>query len=622
MTHARNQPTHDQGDPMHGLRRPVIAAAAAVGALLATMSAQAQTAEHTFRAAPASTAEYELRTDPDIEELVPVGGEEHVAVSVWLPHARPGGPEPGRVPVVLTATPYAVHAGDKVEEKGQLLARSRFVPYGYAFAIGSVYGTGNSDGCWQHGGPREVEATLAMIEFLATAPWSNGNVGMRGSSYSGTTAVAAATADDPRARHLKAIIPLAGLTGMYDGSVVADGVPSALNGPGIQPTYLGLSHVPGPQPGQVQVSDRPACAPDNAVASADVSISGDHGPYWVARDYRLGVDRVPAAVLWVHGFADVTVQPAVTVGFWERLPKHTPHKLILGQWGHGEAFSGSSGREDAEDIELAWFDRWLKGLETGVESWPDVQVQEVSGSWRAERDWPAIDGRPGHLELAPGGVTTFSEVAPGPQPATQATVPERPALPTDATFLVEARDRPLHLSGMPVLDLWVEVDQPDAHLVAVLDVLGPDGSRTPAPPLYGARSLRHLDAMTDDYFHQESGSPVARNTAVPVPIRLQPTDLVVPVGHRLRIRLSGAGPNDPPAVPSGAAATVRVLHDCDHKSVLRFVLPDVHAERFQVAERAASPAAESAAGEDGGMARKPLCGRAPIDPLDVTRGQK
>ena len=68
----------------------------------------------------------------------------------------------------------------------------------------------------------------------------------------------------------------------------------------------------------------------------------------------------------------------------------------------------------------AWYDRWLKGLDTGVEEWPDVQVQDSTGRWRDEPGFPLSGGPAGQLALgrgrrrsattrAPGGATTFSE---------------------------------------------------------------------------------------------------------------------------------------------------------------------------------------------------------------------
>ncbi len=374
-----------------------------------------------------------------------------------------------------------------------------------------------------------------------------------------------------------------------------------------------------------QAAARPQCGGTNVAASVHMTATGDHGSYWDERDYRLGVHHVTAATLWVHGFADLEVQPGVTVGFWERLPRSTPHKLILGQWGHGEAFRGKKGRADANEIERAWFDRWLMGLDTGVEAWPDVQVQEPDGQWRAEESWPSVGGDPGQLPLAPttAAPTVVVEGAPGPQPrlpGPASSFPTRPSVPTDVEFRVPVSDVPLHLTGMPVLDLWVVPDRPDVNLMARVDVVDPEGRPVPGPPVYGGRSLMHLEPMTDDYFRQPSGKLAEVGAPVRVPIRLQPTDLVVAPGNQLRVRVFGAGANDPPAVPSGLQTVVRILHDCTHQSMLRFEMPEETPSFLTVTGTDTGSGARGVREVDGGVARLPSCGRDPVDPLTVTRG--
>ena len=56
-------------------------------------------------------------------------------------------------------------------------------------------------------------------------------------------------------------------------------------------------------------------------------------------------------------------------------------------------------RTDFYDVAVAWFDRYLKGLPTGVETWPRVQIQDTTGQWRAQPDWP-MTGGPGRAARA------------------------------------------------------------------------------------------------------------------------------------------------------------------------------------------------------------------------------
>src|SRR5688500_2708069 len=86
-----------------------------------------------------------------------------------------------------------------------------WVPKGYARAVADVLGTRGSTGCWDYGGPDEQQAGVDVVKHLAAQPWSNGNVGMMGVSYEGTTAtMVAARGDD--VPELKAIVPIAAIS--------------------------------------------------------------------------------------------------------------------------------------------------------------------------------------------------------------------------------------------------------------------------------------------------------------------------------------------------------------------------------------------------------------------------
>ena len=60
-------------------------------------------------------------------------------------------------------------------------------------------------------------------------------------------------------------------------------------------------------------------------------------------------------------------------------------------------------RTDWNETMLRWMDSILKGKDTGVEKWPDVQVQSSTGQWWAVKEYPTIGGRVGHLALGPDG---------------------------------------------------------------------------------------------------------------------------------------------------------------------------------------------------------------------------
>ena len=79
-----------------------------------------------------------------------------------------------------------------------------FVKAGYIIAVQDCRGTCASEGEMNLNGGNEQEDGYDSVEFLASQPFCDGNVGMFGLSYFGFTQLAAA-ADAPK--HLKAICP-------------------------------------------------------------------------------------------------------------------------------------------------------------------------------------------------------------------------------------------------------------------------------------------------------------------------------------------------------------------------------------------------------------------------------
>src|SRR5207249_11732373 len=68
----------------------------------------------------------------------------------------------------------------------------------------------------------------------------------------------------------------------------------------------------------------------------------------------------------------------------------TPQKLIIGPWFHGE----NEGFDLAAE-QQRWFDRWLKGVENGIDREPPIRyyvIDAPAGSqWRTATTWPLAE---------------------------------------------------------------------------------------------------------------------------------------------------------------------------------------------------------------------------------------
>jgi hypothetical protein len=273
----------------------------------------------------------------------------------------------------------------------------------------------------------------------------------------------------------------------------------------------------------------------------------------------------------------------------------------------------------------AWFDRYLKGVDTGVEAWPDVQVQASTGEWWAVDEYPTTGGPLGQLALGADGTLGTTE----PQGESVFTEQVAPGAPEDGELVVfetPKLTKTLHVTGQPMLDLWLMSTRPDGHVGAELEVIGPDGaplqhqgSNSEYQATYGVRSLQHIDPMPNGWFEQEAAKEIATNEPVRVTIRLLPTDLVVPAGGSLRLTIAGGvSYSKGDSLPSGAASEITVLHSCDRPSFLRFRMPDAKAPLLNVREhdeaklpKLASSKAKVGVRSGGGMATAKVCGLRP-----------
>lgn len=600
----------------------------------AAHAASAPDAGEAFEPAPRSQPLFGVKPPADDaarqQKTVTAADGTALYVETWLPAAKDGNEPPAKIPTVLVMTPYVQKGDERYPDRNLAPVVAWFAARGYAVAQHHVRGTGESGGCLEQTAENQIDDAARIVEYLGRdAPWSNGNVGMYGHSYDAETQVSVAgRGDRTKTQYLKAIVPSATVGSQYEYSNM-DGVPFAGQALLSNTTYLTLTSLnPGTAPINEKSLERFGCQPELFAGSVDYS--GNVTPFWQRREYRTGAPNITAATLWVHGLSDWNVQPITLAGFFDRLPASTPRAGLFGIWEHNypDKHAGVRpewARQDFLPMVTAWYDRYLKGEETGVEAWPEVQLQGNDGQWRAEQGFPQTGGPAGQLALGPEGVlgartpTGATEFQEGPDDYETVSG-------TRAVFETPKVTAPLHLTGQPVADLWLQTNRTDGHVTVKLQVLGKDGAVLRQSDeasgqevgTYGARSLQHLDPMPDNWFKQESAKPAPADTPLRVQVRFQPNDLVVPAGGRLRLTIAGATDWARTTLPSGSGATIQLLHDCKHPSGLRFLMPWADAPQFNVRETdekdvgplpsTPAPARET---DGGGIGSAAVCGRAP-----------
>ncbi len=503
------------------------------------------------------TLPFEVRVVEHV--TVPLGDGGHLSARIWLPVTD------GPVPAILEHLPYRKDDATLFRDQSQL---AWFAGQGYACVRTDLRGTGDSSGVIRGEYlAEELSDGAEAIAWIADQPWCDGNVGMWGISWGGFNCLQVAALRPPA---LRSIISVASTTDRYGADVHYDG-------------------------GCVLASQMLPWATDmlcrNALAPTPRIVGDDWKSRWMERleatppfiDDWLGHQTRDG--FWRHGsvgddFDAIAVPSLVVAGFadgYSNAPFAAVEGMgdrawgLVGPWAHQYPEMGVPGPAIGFlQHALAWWDRWLKGIDNGVDRQPRLRLwmQEWTdpsdrtgdrpGRWVAEPSWPPPEGHlaesvwfPADGRLGWGPATGAERVAtsqlhgllaghwwgsgePATLPADQRTEDERAT-----TFTTDPAERSEELCGVPVVELRVAVDRPDALLAVRLCDVAPDGSS-----LLVSRGQLNL---THRHGHDRP-EPLVPGEEVDVAIRMDAAAHVLPAGNRWR--LSVATTNWPLAWPS------------------------------------------------------------------------
>ena len=145
---------------------------------------------------PAAEGPYQVGVQRDV--MVAMRDGARLATDVYLP-TKDGKPLAERLPTILMRTPYSKGPGDKGHGDALYFAR-----HGYAVVFQDTRGRYRSEGVW-HWLADDGPDGFDTAEWIARQGWSNGKIGMLGTSYVGGTQHALAMTKNP---HLATVIPV------------------------------------------------------------------------------------------------------------------------------------------------------------------------------------------------------------------------------------------------------------------------------------------------------------------------------------------------------------------------------------------------------------------------------
>jgi X-Pro dipeptidyl-peptidase len=437
------------------------------------------------------------------------------------------------VPVILTYSPYndlyaVLAAGDSPADDG---VADFFVPRGYARAQFDLVGTRNSEGIYDYGGIRERKTGAQLVDALGEMAWSNGNVGMIGGSYDGTTQHAAAV-EDPD--HLAAIVPQVAIDRWYDYKYCG-GVPYNFTGGGGGTPYLfdfGFAATPptardGAQDvGAITTRAKPGDRVEHTLRSTEYD--PDYDAFWEEREYRKRAGNVSAAVMVEGGWQDRNVKRWGDTRFFEALPDDHPKRLLMGSWGHS-----TPQFHDAQAILHSWFDHWLvDGVATNVMDLPPVDTASATSPRTGFETWPPeetkevalplvrSDADAGELGLL-GGLASYEDRSP---PVRESEMfDERGSGERYLMFETPRLREDARITGRVLADLLV-ASAAETWFTPIVYDRAPDGSHE-----FIARGFRNARQRNGD----RADDPVPTDRAYRCPTACWDIDWTVGEGYRI-----------------------------------------------------------------------------------------
>lgn len=482
-----------------------------------------------------------MRTE---EVWIPMPDGIRLAATLYMPDAAP--PDE-RFPPILEYLPYRKDDG--------LLERDHRL-YGYLVAHGFVgarvdlRGTGRSEGQLPEGEYTEQEQRdgIAVIEWLASQPWSNGNVGMWGISWGGFNAIQLGMLGPPA---LKAIVAVDASDDLFHDDIhYIDGVMHLDEYELMIDQWNAMTRAPDFPTDEASLQERFDAEP---WLPSWLRNQRD-GPFWRRESLRpdYGRLRVPAFLVggWYDGYRDSVAR------MLEHVP--APTRAIVGPWNHAWPHSAEPGpaiewRADA----VRWWHHWLRGRDTGLleeprvavfaRDWhpPDVSLKLIPGRWRAEEDWPPRGLTPTPLHLGPGlslgAHPSQAAIDRLPYVATvgaeagawwgELTVDQAPLDAQCLSYDSLPLEADVAILGVPEAILFASVDAPVAHFLVRLCDVAPDGRSTLVTG--GGRNGTHRRGP-------ERPQPLDQGRVERLQVPLRFTSWTFPAGHRIRVSVSNA----------------------------------------------------------------------------------
>ncbi|MCA1296364.1 CocE/NonD family hydrolase [Paenibacillus sp. alder61] len=489
-------------------------------------------------------------------------------------------------PVLLLRTPY-----NREDAQTMNYAHpSWYARHGYVVVVQDARGRWSSEGAF-HPYLHEAEDGYDTIEWAASLPYAIPKVGMYGFSYAGAMQWLAATSRPP---HLACIAPAMIGSDSYQGKAYRNGALSLA----LQQSWMlfaaqdtALRRGRGDWAAELSalygdvfsfykrlpLNDPPESVKELAPYYLEWLRHPSRDEYWHATSLKEKYESVEVPALHIGGWYDIFIDGTIENftgirkrGATENAKAH--QYLYIEPWFHmpwsryvGELDFGPEAANRVDQLQLRWFDRWLKGKEPLHELAPVTYFRMGSNTWHEAEQWPPAEAQDTAYYLhsasransihGDGTLTTSAPVEEYPDtyvyhpsipvPALggrSGAVPDltpmgpRNQIPNEVrndvlVYSTEPLQEELVLSGEVTVELYASTSAEDTDFVAKLVDAYPDG-----------RSYNIAEGIVRASYRHGLSAPEA---VVPgevhrYEISLGPTAAVFHPGHRIRLHVTSS----------------------------------------------------------------------------------
>lgn len=355
-----------------------------------------------------------------------------IAVMVSVPADANGQPISGRFPAILTQSGYRIDVsnwmGTILPSQTTLIIGGQdkyMIRRGYVTVAVDVRGTGMSSGVTALIGAEEQAAYADTVDWVTQQPWFDGNLGLAGTSYLGIAALLTAEQQHPAVKAVFAEVPMGDA---FRGTAVPGGMLNAYfiniwltltqnmsvsNEQAIKNNPQYAAQIEDANQDHIAANEAWYLPTINNSLNNEIGYATDDGDFWAIRSPIEKAKDIKVPTFIVGGTNDIFQRCGPLL--YEQLKNNVNTKLLVVPGAHIQAIlnamanhsqNWTGGAPGSEVLLLQWFDHYLKGMNTGVESMPNVTqyVQGYTGPMGGQRyatatDWPHPKASPRRLYL-------------------------------------------------------------------------------------------------------------------------------------------------------------------------------------------------------------------------------